>query len=74
MHSHPVSIRCVGVCVCGCGVEPLTKFSKRHGLTGSLFLEGLAGKEEVTYIKNNLKSEIFNNKKFVNKNVFLCHN
>ena len=26
------------------------------------------------YIKNKLKSEIFNGKKFINKNVFLCHN
>ena len=27
------------------------------------------------YIKNKLKSEIFNDKrKFINKNLFLCHN
>ena len=50
--------------------EPPTKFSKRGGLTGSQFLEGVAWKEKVTffmggcsfYIKNKLKSEIYNNK------------
>ena len=26
------------------------------------------------YMKNKLKSEIFHKKKFINKNVFLCHN
>ena len=45
-------------------------------------LEGVAGKEVVTfsggcnfYIKNSLKSEIFNEKlKFINKNIFLYCN
>ena len=50
------------------GIEPPTKFSKSgEGLTGSHFLEDIAGKEGVTlfkggcsfYIKNKLKSEIF---------------
>ena len=54
------------------GVEPPTKFSERGGgsLTGSQFLVGVAGKEGLTffrlcnfYIKNNLKSEIFNDEK-----------
>ena len=52
-------------------VEPPTKFSKRGGLTGPQLLEGVAGKEGVTLIrqglqfshKNKLKSEIFNDKK-----------
>ena len=53
-------------------------------MTGSQFLEGVAGKEGMTffqrgggcsfYIKTKLKSEISNYKKFINKNVFLCHN
>ena len=36
-----------------------------------------SGKEEGCsfFVKNKLKSEIFNDKKkFINKNVFLCHN
>ena len=32
-------------------VEPPTKFSKRGGLTGPQFLEGVAGKEGVTFFK-----------------------
>ena len=56
---------------------------KEGGLTGS---QGVAGKEGgdffrgvggggcSCYIKNKLKSEIFNDKeKFISKNVFLCH-
>ena len=53
------------------GTEPPTKFSKREGLTGSKFLEGgLLGKRGWPfsggcnlYIKNKLRSEIFNDKK-----------
>ena len=54
-------------------IEPPTKFSKKtgRGLTGSQLLEGAVGKEVGDffhggcsfYIKNNLKSEIFNDKK-----------
>ena len=63
-------------------VEPPNKFSKRQGLTGPQLLEGVAGKERVTFLrggcnfhKNKLKSEIFNGKKkFIRKNNFLCHN
>ena len=55
----------------GGGVEPPTKFSKSGGLTRPQLLEGVAGKEGVTFfmagcnfhIKNKLKSEIFNDKK-----------
>ena len=54
-------------------VEPPTKFPKKVGgdLSGSQFLECFTGKEEggSFYIKNILKSEIFNS-----KNVFLRHN
>ena len=39
--------------------EPPTKFSKRGALTGSQFLKGVCS----FYIKNKLKSEIFNGKK-----------
>ena len=52
-------------------------------MTGPQLLEGIAGIEGVTfsggggckfYIKNKLKSEIFNDKKkFTSKNIFLCH-
>ena len=71
------------VCVLGGGVELLIKFCKKGGgLTGSQFLEEVAGKEGVIffrgvgavfkYIKNKLTFEIFNyKKKFINKNVFL---
>ena len=46
--------------------EAPSKFSKiEGGLTGSEFLEGVAVKEVGVqcYIKNKLKSEIFNNRK-----------
>ena len=67
------------------GVEPPTKFSKKGGLDGSSAFRGeLLGKRGMTffrvgrvcnfYIKNKLKSEIFNDKKFISKNIFLCHN
>ena len=60
-----------------------TKLSKRGALTRPEFLEGLAGKEARDffqggcsfYVKNKLKSEIFNyKKKFINENIFLCPN
>ena len=35
----------------GRGVEPATKFSKRGCLTGPQLLEGVAGKEEVTFFQ-----------------------
>ena len=61
------------------GIELPTKFSKRVALTGPWLLEGVEGKKGrggyKFYMKNKLKSEIFNDiKKFTNKNVFLCHN
>ena len=48
----------------------------------SIFKWGLLGKRGETFfrkggnfdIKNKLKSEMFNDKKIINKNVFLCHN
>ena len=51
--------------------EPPTKFSKRGGLSGSQFLEGVVRKEGVTffigfcnfYTKDKLKSGIFKDKK-----------
>ena len=64
-------------------IETPTKFSKSGGLTGCQFLEGGCWEKAgyffqggcSFYIKNKLKSEIFNDKKkFINKNVFLCHN
>ena len=66
------------------GFEPASKFSKRGGdLTGSQFLEGGCCERGGDlfqggcsfYIKNKLIeiSEIFN-EKYLNKNVFLCHN
>ena len=57
----------------GGGVEPLANFSKRReGVTRSQFLEGVAGKERGDffsggcsfYIKNKLKSQIFNNNSY----------
>ena len=52
-------------------------------MTGSQFLEGVACKEggdffpggELQFLlKNKLKYEIFDDKKkFINKNIFLCH-
>ena len=63
----------------GWGVEPI-KLSEREDLTGPLFLEGeeVAGKEGVTffrgdcnfYIKNKLKSELFNNEKVYRQKYF----
>ena len=58
----------------GRGVELPTQFSKKVDLTGPQFLERVAEKERVTffrgvggrcnfYIKNKLRSEIFNDKK-----------
>ena len=47
------------------------------GLTRSLFLEGMTlfqGELQFFFIKNKLKSEIFNNKKVYLQNVFLGHN
>ena len=35
----------------GGGVKPPTKFSKRGGLTGPQLLEGVAGKEGVTFFR-----------------------
>ena len=69
----------------GRGGELPTNFSKRRGgLTGPQLLEGVAGKEGADFFqeaglqfscKNKLKSEIFNDKKkFISKNIFLCHN
>ena len=54
---------------------------KGVGLTGSQFWQGSSGWEKVTFfsrscsifIKNKLKSEIFNGKKLYKQNVFLCH-
>ena len=48
-----------------------TKFSEKGGLIGSQFLEGVAGKEKLTFFKggcsfsinNQLKSDIFNDKR-----------
>ena len=56
----------------GGGGEPPTKFSKRKvGLPGSKFLEGGGGLggDCRFYMKNKLKSGIFNDKKFINKNL-----
>ena len=46
------------------------------GLTRSLFLEGMTlfQGELQFFLKNKLKSEIFNNKKVYLQNVFLGHN
>ena len=64
------------------GLNLLPNFQKKGGLTGPQFLE--VGSWERGgdlfqggynfYIANELKSEIFNDKKVINKNVFLCHN
>ena len=66
------------------GVEPPTKLSKKkrgggRGLTGSQFLEGccwerrgdIFGGRGVAVVtkKKKIKSEIFNNKKIINKNL-----
>ena len=70
----------------GAGVAPPTKFPKKRGaggvVTGSQFLERGCWEREGDfqggcsfYIKNKLKSEIFNDKNvLINKNGFLCHN
>ena len=64
------------------GVLPPTKFSKREGLTRHQLLDGGCWERWGDffqggcnfYIKNKLKSEIFNDKKkFININIF-CHN
>ena len=67
-------------------VEPPTSFQKGEGLDRtSIFKGGLLGKKGGDlfqgsgcnfYIKNELKSEkyLMTKKKFINKNVFLCHN
>ena len=56
---------------------------KRRGLTGPQLLEGTARKDRVNffrevggnfYMKNKIKSEVFDNKKGRSKNIFLCHN
>ena len=51
---------------------------KRACLTGSQFLEGVAGKEGWPflggcsfYVKNKLKLKTLNDKKIINKNIFL---
>ena len=66
------------------GEEPPNKFLKSGvGEQDLNFYRWVACKEGVDffrgscslYIKNKLKSEIFNGKKkFINKNIFLCHN
>ena len=83
-------LQSVKVCTCslsargrggGRGGEPPTKFSKRGGgLTGPQFLEGVAGKEGMTFFgreggynfstKNKLKLGIFNNKKVSKQELF----
>ena len=57
-------------------------FEKGRGLERtSIFREEVSRKVGVTfsggfsfYIKNNLNSKIFKDKKNINKNIFLCHN
>ena len=64
------------------GGERPTKFSKRGVGRISIFRGRLLGRRGSPfsrgcsfYIKNKLKSETFDDKKkFINKNVFLCHN
>ena len=57
-------------------VEPPTKFSKRRGLTGPSLLEGvtlfMGGCGFHIKINQNLKYLMA--KKFMSKNIFLCHN
>ena len=72
-------------CVIALGVEPPTKFSKKSGgggFTGSQFLEGgcwerggslLSGGCSF-YIKNKIKSEIFNDGKSLSTKMFFFHN
>ena len=56
---------------------------KRRGLTGPQLFEGTARKDRVNffrevggnfYMKNKIKSEVFDNKKGQSKNIFLYHN
>ena len=55
----------------GKGVGPLTKFSKREALTGPQFLEGVTFFRGLHFLhENKLKTEIFNDKKFINKTAF----
>ena len=59
-------------------VEPTSKFSKRGGLTGSQFLEWGCWERggdffqggSSFYLKNKLKSTIFNDKKSLQTNMF----
>ena len=48
---------------------------KKGSLTGPQYLEGVAGKEGVTFLGGcSFNIKIFNDKKIINKKVFLCHN
>ena len=66
----------------GGGGEPPTKFSKRGGLDRTSTFRGDCGERGCDFlqrgcnfhIKKKLKFEIFNKKKFMGKNTFLCHN
>ena len=69
MHPPPLSAGARGGEGAG-GVSLQPNFQKGGGLTGPQLLEGVAGKEGVTFFrglqfshKNKLKSEIFNDKK-----------
>ena len=64
-------------------LKVVTNFQKGGPDRSLIFRGKLVGKRRVTflggglqfYMKNKIKSEIFNNKKkFRNKNVFVCHN
>ena len=87
INQHFLSIHSMHPCppppFCKGGIEPPTKFSKRGELTEPQLLEGGCWERGDDFfqggcnfhIKNKLKSEIFNEKKkFISKNVFLCHN
>ena len=71
----------VVVVVVGWGFESPTKFSNREGWRDCSFERGFLGKRGVTFfrgycrffIKNKLKSEIFNDKRNLKQNVCLCH-
>ena len=64
-----------------CGLNLLPNFQK-GGLDRTSTLRGgllekrgsLSGGVAIFTPKKPLKSEIFNDKKFINKNIFLCHN
>ena len=66
----------------GVGLSLLQNFQKGRGAWQDLnFQRGTLGKKGWLfsggcsfYIKNKLKSEIYNKKKFINKNVHFCHN